>query len=70
MVDGAPLSHRLIELLGGGVPVVLVSAAQASRLRPGMEGIGKVTIDRRKLIWVWTHKMIDWMRLQLWRWMP
>ncbi len=40
------------------------------RLRPGMEGIGKVTIDRRKLIWVWTHNMIDWMRLQLWRWTP
>jgi len=44
---------------------------QASlRLRPGMEGIGKVTIDRCKLIWVWTHNMIDWLRLQLWRWTP
>jgi RND family efflux transporter MFP subunit len=39
-------------------------------LRPGMEGIGKITVDRRKLIWVWTHEMIDWLRLQLWRWMP
>jgi hypothetical protein len=39
-------------------------------LRPGMEGIGKITIDRRMLIWVWTHEMIDWLRLQLWRWMP
>jgi multidrug resistance efflux pump len=40
------------------------------RLRPGMEGFAKVTIDRRKLIWVWTHKMIDWLRLQIWRWTP
>ncbi len=39
-------------------------------LRPGMEGIGKITIDRRKLVWVWTHEMVDWLRLQLWRWMP
>jgi len=39
-------------------------------LRPGMEGIGKVTIDRRRLIWVWTHEAIDWVRLQLWRWIP
>ena len=39
-------------------------------LRPGMEGIGKITVDRRKLIWVWTHEMADWLRLQLWRWMP
>jgi multidrug resistance efflux pump len=44
---------------------------QASlRLRPGMEGIGKVTIDRRKLIWVWTHEPLNWLRLQLWRWWP
>jgi multidrug resistance efflux pump len=42
----------------------------STRLRPGMEGIGKITIDRRKLIWVWTHTAIDWLRLQLWRWIP
>jgi RND family efflux transporter MFP subunit len=39
-------------------------------LRPGMEGIGKITIDRRKLIWVWTHEAVDWVRLQVWRWWP
>jgi RND family efflux transporter MFP subunit len=39
-------------------------------LRPGMEGVGKITVDRRLLIWVWTHEAIDWLRLQLWRWMP
>ncbi len=38
--------------------------------RPGMEGIGKITVDRRKLIWVWTHEMTDWLRLQFWRWIP
>ena len=42
----------------------------SERLRPGMEGIGKVTIDRRRLIWVWTHEAIDWVRLQIWRWIP
>jgi RND family efflux transporter MFP subunit len=42
----------------------------ADRLRPGMEGVGKITVDRRRLIWVWTHDMIDWLRLKLWRWMP
>jgi RND family efflux transporter MFP subunit len=42
----------------------------SKRLRPGMEGIGKITIDRRKLIWVWTHQMIDWLRLKIWRWWP
>ncbi len=42
----------------------------SERLRPGMEGVGKITIDRRKLIWVWTHEAVDWLRLQVWRYMP
>jgi len=42
----------------------------SQKLRPGMEGVGKIHIDRRKLLWVWTHKMIDWLRLQVWRWRP
>lgn len=40
------------------------------RLRPGMEGVGKVDIDRRKLVWIWTHSFTDWVRLWLWSWMP
>jgi RND family efflux transporter MFP subunit len=42
----------------------------SSRLRPGMEGVGKISVDRRKLIWVWTHEAIDWLRLKLWNWLP
>ncbi len=42
----------------------------SDRLRPGMEGIGKITVDRRKLIWIWTHEAIDWLRLLVWRWRP
>ena len=40
------------------------------RLRPGMEGVGKIAIDRRLLIWIWTHEVIDWVRLKLWTWLP
>ena len=40
------------------------------RLRPGMEGVGKIEIDRRRLIWIWTHQVIDWLRLKLWSWLP
>jgi multidrug resistance efflux pump len=39
-------------------------------LRPGMEGYGKVEVDRRKLIWIWTHDVYDWLRLWLWSWWP
>jgi len=37
-------------------------------LRPGMQGVGKITIGERQLFWIWTHKMVDWMRLKLWSW--
>jgi len=40
------------------------------RLRPGMEGVGKIQIDRRKLIWIWTHKLVHWMRMWAWSWWP
>jgi hypothetical protein len=43
---------------------------QSQKLRPGMEGVGKIKIDRRRLVWVWTHEMVDWFRLQLWKWKP
>jgi RND family efflux transporter MFP subunit len=40
------------------------------RLRPGMEGVAKIGIDRRRLIWIWTHQVVDWVRLALWSWLP
>lgn len=42
----------------------------APRLRPGMEGVGKVSVAEERLIWVWTHGFTDWLRLALWNWMP
>ena len=41
-----------------------------SRLRPGMEGVGKVLVDERKLVWIWTHTLTDWARLWVWSWLP
>jgi len=40
----------------------------SDRLRPGMEGVAKIEAGRRKLLWIWTHKLVDWMRLSLWSW--
>ncbi|MFW5443273.1 MAG: efflux RND transporter periplasmic adaptor subunit [Methylococcaceae bacterium] len=39
-------------------------------LRPGMEGIAKVEISRQKLLWIWTHEMVDWIKLWVWSWWP
>ena len=40
------------------------------RLRPGMEGVGKVSVGSRGLWWVVTHGFTDWLRLSLWNWLP
>jgi len=42
----------------------------SSLLRPGMEGIGKIDIEQRKLAWIWTHKLVAWARLWFWSWWP
>lgn len=44
--------------------------AQNARLRPGMEGIGKIGVGTRSLLWIWTHRFVDSLRLALWNWMP
>jgi len=42
----------------------------SARLRPGMEGVGKIAIGERKRIWIWTHPLLDWLRLTAWKWLP
>ena len=37
-------------------------------LRPGMEGVGKLYIDDRNLMGIWTRELSEWVRLILWRW--
>jgi multidrug resistance efflux pump len=39
-------------------------------LRPGMEGVAKIEVGRRRLLWIWTHGLLDWLRLRLWSWLP
>lgn len=40
----------------------------SENLRPGMQGVGKVEVGRRRLLWIWTHTLVDWLRLMLWSW--
>ncbi len=42
----------------------------SERLRPGMEGVGKIDVDERRLIAIWTRGFTDWLRLQVWKWVP
>ena len=40
------------------------------RMRPNMEGVGKVEIDRRSHLWIWTRQAVNSLRLVLWSWLP
>lgn len=40
-----------------------------ARLRPGMEGVAKTSVEDRLLIRIWTDRLIDWVRLQAWKWL-
>jgi len=37
-------------------------------LRPGMAGVGKIDIERRTLAWIWSHRLVHWLRLWSWSW--
>jgi len=40
------------------------------RLRPGLEGVGKIDVDTRHLVWIWTRELVNWIRLKWWQWTP
>ena len=44
--------------------------ASPGALRPGMNGVAKVSAGERRLLWIWTHGLVDWARLALWSALP
>ena len=41
-----------------------------ARLRPGMQGFGRTQTAPRLYLWIWTHGLIDWLRIGLWSLLP
>lgn len=35
-------------------------------MKPGVQGLAKVDVEPAKYGWIWTHKMINWVRMKLW----
>ena len=35
-------------------------------MRPGMEGVAKVSIGERRYAWIWSRKIVNWIRMKLW----
>lgn len=40
----------------------------APPLRPGLRGVAHVDAGRQPLLWLATHRVVDWLRLQWWAW--
>ena len=47
-----------------------LTGQEGVKLKPNMEGIAKVAVGERSLLWVWTHRFTDWVRLAVWQWTP
>ncbi len=62
-----------VSLTEGGRNFFRVEAVmenQSDLMRPGMEGIAKIEIGRAKLIWIWTRRLVEWLRLFVWNRLP
>jgi len=35
-------------------------------MKAGMEGVAKIDIDRRRYAWIWTRRLVNWLRMKLW----
>lgn len=40
--------------------------AQQSWWRPGMAGLAQIEAGERRILWIWTHRLVDTIRLKLW----
>lgn len=78
-IPGQSIPFRVVQATPVGISaegrhyfrvVAELESTTDERLRPGMEGVGRVSVGSRRLIWIWTHKATDWLRLTLWRWIP
>ncbi len=39
-----------------------------SAMQPGLEGVAKIEVGERGLLWVIGHRFVDWLRITLWTW--
>jgi len=39
---------------------------QPEWMRPGMEGIAKISVGEKRYVWIWSHRLTNWLRMKLW----
>ncbi|MDX2494935.1 MAG: HlyD family efflux transporter periplasmic adaptor subunit [Desulfuromusa sp.] len=50
--------------------VEALMASPSDLLRPGMEGVTRIEIGEEKILWIWTRRMVEWLRIFTWSWLP
>jgi hypothetical protein len=45
-------------------------AGSSPRLRPGMQGVGRIEIGPRLMVWIWTRRIAEQLRLLVWQVVP
>jgi hypothetical protein len=43
--------------------------AQPDSQRPGLRGVARIAVGREPLLWAWTHRFVEWLRLGAWSWL-
>jgi RND family efflux transporter MFP subunit len=46
--------------------VYVVLDEQPGFARPGMAGEARINAGNKRLVWIWTHRLVDFLRLKLW----
>jgi RND family efflux transporter MFP subunit len=46
--------------------VYAVLKQQPTFIRPGMAGEARIDAGHKRLVWIWTHRLVDFLRLKLW----
>ncbi|MBT3198883.1 MAG: GAF domain-containing protein [Phycisphaerales bacterium] len=47
-------------------PVRVKLLKTAAWMRPGMTGVAEIDIDRRPYAYIWTRRLVNWIRMKLW----
>lgn len=68
--DGRNVFRAEAEVMDGLRPAANTAAVAVGELRPGMAGVARLDVDRRRVVEIWTKDVIDWLRLRLWGWLP
>jgi RND family efflux transporter MFP subunit len=50
--------------------VEAIMSNQSDLMRPGMEGVAKIEIGSKKLLWIWTRRLVEWLQLFTWNRLP